>query len=38
LHMWMRDNLEMSVEEKVLLDLFIETQYGEHNNCLKHGV
>ena len=35
LHMWLRDNAGLSSDEKSLLDLFIEKQYGEQNSYLK---
>lgn len=33
--LWVRDNAELSLEQKVLLDKFIETKYQETNYCLK---
>lgn len=35
IHLWVRDNAELSLEQKVLLDKFIETKYKETNYCLK---
>lgn len=35
LHMWIYDNVALSLEQKVLLKLFILTEYSETNCCLK---
>lgn len=35
LHMWIRDNADLSSEERDLLTLFIETVYSATNGCLK---
>ena len=34
-HLWIRDNVSLTPEQKDLLDLFIETKYGETNLFLK---
>lgn len=35
IHLWVRDNAELSLEQKALLDEFIETKYKKTNCCLK---
>lgn len=35
IHMWIRDNVQMPLEQKGLLDLFIESRYSNTNCCLK---
>lgn len=35
IHMWIRDNISLTVEQKELLDLFIESKYSNTNSCLK---
>lgn len=33
--MWIRDNVSLTLEQKGLLDLFIELKYSKMNCCLK---
>ena len=35
IHLWIRDNAGLPVQQKVLLDKFIETKYKETNCCLQ---
>lgn len=35
IHLWIRDNVSLSAEQKELLNLFIETKYRRTNCCLK---
>ena len=35
IHMWIRDNVSLTSEQKGLLDLFIESKYSKTNCCLK---
>ena len=35
IHMWIRDNVSLTSEQKGLLDLFIESKYSMANYCLK---
>lgn len=38
IHMWIRDNAELTLEQKSLLNIFIETKYKDTNYCLKHTI
>lgn len=35
IHLWIRDNAKLTVEQKRLLEIFIETKYKDTNYCLK---
>ena len=35
IHLWIRDNAKLTLEQKRLLDIFIETKYKDTNYCLK---
>ena len=35
IHLWIRDHAELSIEQKALLDVFIETKYKETNSYLR---
>ena len=35
IHLWVRDNVELSLEQRELLNIFIETKYKDTNYCLK---
>lgn len=34
IHLWIRDNVKLTLEQKSLLDEFIETKYKDTNYCL----
>lgn len=35
IHLWIRDHAELSIEQKALLDVFIDTKYKETNSYLR---
>lgn len=35
IRLWIRDNAKLTLEQKRLLDIFIETNYKDTNYCLK---